>query len=248
MKSEINVLPNHTLEYWRVNGVNVIVPEHEAGGEKRGGIPLCIPMFSVQQRPVAGCDLPLHGMVMYSDHGEVSYDEKTNTVTATTHFLTSDKFQWDFTVATTIIAVNCDNTSASLEYKMTVERSEDCINPNEMPLSLGFHPYFNTFGKDFLTIINDSKRSKDEIPKNIIDSDFALYDESGAAVLRTAAGTLAMKSTGFDEYCLWTDNIDSYFCIEPIYQYREFGKKGTGLAAGASKEISVSLTFIPTPR
>ena len=240
MKSEIKLQKNHTLSYWRVDDVDVIVPEHEVDGEKRGGIPLCAPMFSVQQRPVDGCDLPLHGLLMYSDHGDVTHDEKSRTWTAITRFPASKIFNWDFTVTTRVTAQ--ENT---LKYHMEIKRSAECTNENEMPLSFGFHPFFNTFGEDFSYIINDNEKSKSEIPENIIDSDFAPYDTKKAAVLRTAAGILTMRSTGFDEYCLWTDNIDSYFCIEPIYQYREFGFKNTGLSTGALKDITVNLTFTP---
>lgn len=238
MESQAKLLPNHTLEYWRVEGIDLLYPLQEANLEMRGGAPMCAPMFSVQQRPVAGCSLPIHGILMYQNDAAITFDEETNTWSAVTTHKAAKNFAWDF-MATTHIAINRD----SLEHRFVIERSANCQNPNEMPLSLGFHPYFSTFGEDFSYIINDIETEKKGVPENIIDSDFAELVEGKAAVLRTAAGTLTITPTGYGEYCLWTDNIDHYFCIEPIYQYREFGLPKTGLQAGEIKEVSTTLTF-----
>lgn len=244
MECEVKLLPNHTLEYWRVDGTDLLYPLHEKGDEMRGGAPMCAPMFSVQQRPVTGCRLPIHGILMYRNDAEVTFDEPANTWTAITHHKADENFAWDFTATTTItIPINWNSETSKLIHQFTIKRNADCINPHEMPLSLGFHSYFNTFGEDFRIIINDNEQTKANIPPSIIDSEFAHLREGEAAVLRTATGELTITPIGYDEYCLWTDNIDQYFCIEPIYQYREFGLPKTGLAAGEQHTATVNLTF-----
>lgn len=241
LKNSIAVTPAHTLIHWSHAGQPVIHPLfHHESGENRGGIPLCAPMFSVQQRPVKGCDLPLHGLLMYSEHGEVAHNPETDTITITSDFPATEQFTWNHTVVTEIT-----ETKDTLSYQITIRRASDCPNPDQMPLSLSFHPYFATHDQDFSFTIGDQSWTKETLPENIIDSAFVAYDADQPATLQTTAHTVTMSSTGFDEYCLWTDDASKYICIEPIYQYREFGLPGTGLQPGEEKIVTVTLHVTP---
>lgn len=231
MQQSVILRENHTVPHWSIDGIDILYPERHVGKEKRGGMPMCAPMFSVQQRPVAGCELPIHGILMYDESGVLTIDGDTHTVT--TEYKATKHFAWDFT-ATTTTTVN----HSGLTHSFRIERSLDCTNPAEMPLSLGLHPYFNTFGEDFSYIINDIQMTKYALSENIIDSDFATLTEGESATLKTVKGIITITPSGYDEYCIWTDDKENYICIEPIYQYREFGLPHTGLHAGESKEVS----------
>jgi galactose mutarotase-like enzyme len=237
MHSIAKVAKNGTVLSWEVNGVALIYPEQVVDTEQRGGIPLCAPMFSVQQRPVNGCHLPLHGLLMYEETGETTELTAGDTWTSTLTFPASDAFAWDFSVHLKVIL-----GERALSQELIVLRSPTCTNTQEMPLSLGLHPYFSTFGKDFSYNVSGTTITKQQVGEDIINSDFASI---GPAILQTIAGTITILPTGYDEYCLWTDDIDKYFCIEPIYQYREFGLSGTGLQPGEKTEVGCRIEFTP---
>ncbi len=239
MKTFATIANNGSVLQWQAAGIDVLSPENTIAIESRGGLPLCVPMFSTQQRPVPGCNLPLHGVLMYEAREQQSTIAPGETWRRTHTFTANDTFAWDWSVELSV-----ELTDDGLLHKLTVQRSVDCKNTNAMPLSLGFHPYFNTFGKDFSFTIGDTAYTKSSLPANIIDSDFAPLKNGEAAVLRTAAHTLTITPQGYDEYCLWSDNLDAYFCIEPIYQYREFGLPGTGLEPGQSHTCSVKLQLL----
>jgi len=237
MKNTIAVTPGHTLLFWRHADDSVIEPVHEhPSGETRGGIPLCVPQFSVQQREVSGCNLPIHGLLMYSDHGTVTHNTETDTVTIVSDFPATETFAWAHSVTTHIT-----ETSDSLSYDIMIQRSVDCTRPDQMPISLGFHPYFATHAKDFSFSIGDQTWTKNTLPKNIIDSAFHPNSPGTIATLQTSAHTITMTNTGFDEYCIWTDDAAKYICIEPIWQYREFGLPATGLQPGQEKNVTIDL-------
>ncbi len=241
MENTIAVTPGHTLVHWAHKGKSVIhsLQPHESG-ETRGGIPLCVPQFSVQQRDVAGCKLPLHGLLMYSDHGDVSHNPDTDTITAISHFSATEKFNWNHTVTTKIT-----ETANSLFYHVTISRAPDCPNPDQMPISLGFHPYFATHGSDFSFKIGDYTCTQDTPPDDVFVTMFDENKRAKDATLQTANHTITISSTGFDEYCLWTDDASKYVCIEPIWQYREFGLPNTGLMPGEEKVVTVTLQVTP---
>lgn len=242
MQNSVHIAENGTILSWNVGGVDLLAPYVAAPKttDARGGLPLCVPMFSVQQRDVPGSHLPLHGILMYEAMGttltltEGEHFEKTFTFPANT------QYAWDWSCT---LEVNL--TPNTLTYEVTITRSVDCKNQNQMPLSLGFHPYFNTFGGDFAYEIAGHTTHKKEIGADIIDSAFAPHISGESARLTTKQGSFTITPEGYDEYCLWTDNIDKYFCIEPIFQYREYGLKDTGLEKGASHKTKVTLQFQP---
>lgn len=237
MKNTIAVTRAHTLTHWSHAGAPVIYPlKNTSETESRGGVPLCVPMFSAQQRPVPECELPLHGLLMYSNHGEINHNAESDTITVTSHFSATEQFNWNHTVVTAIT-----ETANSLSYHVTISRAPDCPNQNQMPLSLAFHPYFATHGQDFSFTIGERHWTRNTLPDNIIDSAFAHYTPGETVRIQTAAHTVAMTASGFDEYCLWTDDVSQYICIEPIWQYREFGLPGTGLQPGDEKVVTMDL-------
>jgi galactose mutarotase-like enzyme len=243
MQSSVHIAENSTILSWHVGGIDVLAPYTDAPKttDARGGLPLCVPMFSTQQRDVAGSHLPLHGILMYEAMGTpltlVEGDHFKKTLT----FPRSVQYAWDWSCTLEVTL-----TSDSLIYKVTTTRSADCTNKDQMPLSLGFHPYFNTFGNEFSYEIAGHTTHKQEIGADIIDSAFAPLINGESARLTTKQGMLSITPEGYDEYCLWTDNIDKYFCIEPIFQYREYGLPNTGLDKGASHKTKVTLQFQPT--
>jgi galactose mutarotase-like enzyme len=242
MQNSVHIAENGTILSWNVGGVDLLAPYVAAPKttDARGGLPLCVPMFSVQQRDVPGSHLPLHGILMYEAVGttltltEGEHFEKTLTFPANT------QYAWDWSCKLEVTL-----TANSLTYEVTTTRSVDCKNQNQMPLSLGFHPYFNTFRTDFSYEIAEHTTHKQEIGADIIDSAFAPLANGESARLTTKQGTLMITPEGYDEYGLCTDNIDNYFCIEPIFQYREYGLPGTLLKKGESHKTSVTLHFEP---
>lgn len=238
MQSEVQLEKNHTISHWNIDGIDILYSERRVGEEMRGGMPMCAPMFSVQQRAVVGCDLPIHGILMYDQSGMVTSDDATHTVT--TKYTGNGRFVWSFVAITEVVLD--DN---SLTHTFTITRALDCKNPAEMPLSLGLHPYFATHKQDFELRVGEKHYTKDTLPKNIIGSEFARITSDTSALLTTAHGTITITPKGYDEYCIWTDGKENYICIEPIYQYREFGLPHTGLKPGESKEVRCVFVFEP---
>lgn len=242
MESKLLIAENGTILAWNVGGIDVLAPHRQAlaVGDSRGGLPVCVPMFSVQQREVAGSRLPLHGILMYEDLGETKTLENGQHWEKKFSYAPSERFNWKWNAEIQVAL-----KQHTLTYSLTITRDEDDSNEEDMPYSLGFHPYFNTFGGDFSYEIAGHTIHKQEVSKDIIDSAFASLIPGESAVLTTSRGKLTITPEGYDEYCLWSDNINAYFCIEPIYQYREYGLPGTLLKKGESHTTSVTLHFKP---
>ncbi len=241
MENSITVSKHAGITSWIVGGIEVLYTERQVKEEMRGGAPLCAPLFSVQPRPVLGSHLPMHGLTQTHIADLHAFSNETNSWYTESHFKANEVFAWDWTLITTTTV-----TGGTLEHTMTITREEKCTNPDEMPLSLCFHPYFNTFGNDFSFSIGDVTYTKETLPSNIIDSAFAPLREGQSAILTTDKGVLTITPKRYDEYCLWSDDIHNYFCIEPIYQYREFGLPNTGLQKGEVHKSSCTLVFEPT--
>ncbi|MDA8596977.1 hypothetical protein N9L26_01430 [Candidatus Pacebacteria bacterium] len=239
MKENAKLLSNHSIGSWEIGGVPLLFPEYRTSSLWRGGAPMCSPMFSTQQRPIDGCTLPLHGMVMYNEDGVVRKDGLQQGV-QTIH-KADQNFSWDFTAVTEI-----ETDKNTLIHQHTLTRSSDCSNPSQMPFSLGFHPYFATSGKDFALTIADTHFTRTSLPTDIVNSYFAQYISGESATLTTADGTIVLTPEGYDEYCIWTDCAERYICIEPIFQYRDFGLPGTGLKPGESHTARTALQFTPS--
>ncbi len=242
MNSTVLIAENGTVFSWDVDETSVLTPVtlEASVADSRGGIPLCIPMFSTQQREVRGSHLPLHGILMYEPQGEITALCEGQRWEEVFSFGANESFAWKWSVGLQVVLEQ--NT---LTCSLTITRDANCSNEAEMPYSIGFHPYFNTFGADFSYKIDGHTTCKQEVSKDITNSAFAPLVQDESATLTTSKGTLTITPQGYDEYCLWTDNINSYFCIEPIFQYREYGLIGTGLEKGGSHSSTVTLQFIP---
>jgi galactose mutarotase-like enzyme len=242
MASKLLIADNGTILEWDVAGVQVLTPhvDGETPKNARGGLPLCVPMFSVQQREVRGSHLPLHGILMYEPQESVTTLVEGQTWKRVHTYEPSATYSWKWSVALEL-SLDAD----SLTYSITITRAAGCTNEDDMPISLGFHPYFNTFGEDFAYTIAGHTTHKQEVPKDIINSTFAPLVPGESATFTTAKGTLTITPQGYDEYCLWTDKLDTYFCIEPIFQYREYGLPGTRLSKDTSHKAVVTLQFLP---
>jgi galactose mutarotase-like enzyme len=175
---------------------------------------------------------------MYEDLGETKTLQSGQRWEKKFSYAPSERFNWKWNAKLQVTL-----EQHTLTYSLTIKRDEDCESEEDMPYSLGFHPYFNTFGSDFSYKIAGHATHKQEVPQDITNSAFAPLIPSESATLTTRKGTLIIIPEGYDQYCLWTDNINSYFCIEPIFQYREYGLRGTLLKKGQSHETSVTLLF-----
>lgn len=238
MELSSSLRKNATITHWQVDGVDVIYPHRHVGNNVRGGIPLCAPLFSVQPRPVLGANLPKHGLLMFDESATVTHDEAARNWTSVTYFPPRPEFVWNFTVITDL-----ELYDYALHHTLIVQRDPTCAAPAEMPLSLCFHPYFATFGSTFTIDIGPERIHSKHIPHDT--SLFYTFGTNDKIILTTCKGSIMIETTGYDEYCIWTDNIESYICVEPIYQYRAFGLPGTGLQPGEEFVATCMLTYSP---
>lgn len=237
----LTLAPDGTLTAWDEGGHPVLHPLHDApGGAPRGGAPVCVPIFSALPPDMrrAGCDLPLHGLA-----ARMERDTDAGTsgpLTARLRHRADRVFEWDFDAE---IAVT--PSGAGLEHRLEVRRAPNCATRAGMPLSLGWHPYFATDGRDFTVGIDGWRLDRAAIGPG---ASLIFFSDSegppGPVTLRTAHGRLSMTfpaDTAYDRVCVWTDAPDRYLCIEPIMGYLRFGHPGWLLEPGESRRATCHL-------
>ena len=110
MNAKVHIAENGTILSWSVGRVDVLAPYREAPktADARGGLPLCVPMFSTQQREVFGSHLPLHGLLMYEDMGKVETITEGASWKKTLTFPARENYTWDWS-CTLILTLTLTN-------------------------------------------------------------------------------------------------------------------------------------------
>lgn len=229
-----------TIESWEVDGVPVLFPFNyqqytlQDRENRRGGAPSCAPLFGVlsEEMRKPGLDMRIHGLVMGSD-GKRNIDEHT-AQWSVVHYA-DQQFAWDC-----LINIDVAEGNNSLTHTLLLQRSDTCTNTNFMPYSLGFHPYFATHGQLVRAFVENAEVDLSD-PTRLKNS--IIVPGGMNAQIHTTAGCIDIAATGNDEWCVWSDDVSRYICIEPIAGYTRFGTVDFTLPICGVAKLSTTLTF-----
>jgi hypothetical protein len=231
-----------TITSWQVDGIDILFPEQilpiDGKQRKRGGIPICFPNFG---KPVnyKGAQIPQHGFLRDT--------KKALAVSQTAS---------DVIVMGGII--DAYDVSYKMNIKMRVHRlfntptltqvlSVWSGNPSqEMPICLGFHPYFKV-NRKYLNFLRDGKAMNMDLfsDENLLHAqtfDFNnIFEVQLNEKLSVTMICLDNFETGHQQVCIWSDNPEEYVCIEPIiHNSKLFGTSQGHFVGNKQQEFHVS--------
>lgn len=215
MQKHFELADNATVTYWRANGRfgDILFPEQKIelhGVQKlRGGAQVCSPIFGDMPTTIdySGITLPKHGLMRTGASYSTRFRHTKNSGADSLIF--TYEHPWPHQVA---VSATISPTGDALTHTIIAsDRGED-----QVPLSIGFHPYFATKGKAF-TIINGTT----EISSTSIETDKPFFIEctDNKKVLLKFSGGHIIEMTlvaGYERCCIWTDALEKYICIEPV--------------------------------
>ena len=237
--------PNGTITEWKHGTVPILFPEQmmtlKGTQKQRGGAPVCCPNFGTAPTdgPYAGITLPQHGLVRLCtkhDNGVCTYqDLLTSGHGNTAHFSFTKPWTFD---------VNVDASHSARIGQSILHHSIRLTSPEQtIPFSIGFHPYFATYGEQFYLITNNKIWSKETFP---VDEPLFITAESASPVIRleTVAGYVhVFLRHGYTHVVLWSDRPEHYICIEPVCRGEDIPYKF--LDAGDHITCGCSVIFVP---
>lgn len=196
------------------HGKPVLFEHTEIGGKVRGDNHVCCPNFGTAPFRLADYahvspeELPQHGLMRLPERGELLTDNFTAEQGA---HLISRTFErpWRHSVQ-----VSVRFSPDHLFHQLSVWRERDV--DGLMPVSLGFHPYFATNDEDFTVYVDNASGREcgiDTFPHN----EAQRRTGKVARIEFTSGRTVIIKShESYDAFCIWTDDIRQYICVEPI--------------------------------
>ncbi len=215
MQKHFELADNATLTHWNAGGRfgAVLFPEQkiELGGAQklRGGAPVCAPIFGDMPTTAdyTGVTLPKHGLLRTGTSYSTRFRHTKNDGADSLIF--TYEHPWPHQVQVSVTTSPSGNTLT--HTVIASDRGAD-----QVPLSIGFHPYFATKGKPF-TIIN----GETEITSTAIETDAPFFiecAESKKVLLKFTTGYIVeiALEAGYERCCIWTDSILNYICIEPV--------------------------------
>ncbi len=155
----LEMLSNGTIGQWTASdGINILFPEQElAFGQEiklRGGAPVCVPNFG--DAPTGGLyqgiRLPKHGLVR--DCRKVNgirtienraFAQSEPTISndwTVSNFIFDTPWSFEAVVA---MKLELDSISGNQDLRHRILMS-DILGDSGIPYSIGFHPYFATYG------------------------------------------------------------------------------------------------------
>ncbi|MFH1036463.1 MAG: hypothetical protein V1756_00130 [Patescibacteria group bacterium] len=185
--------------------INIIYPQRKVDiqGEKksRGGIPICFPFFGPAINRFAG--ISQHGWLQSQGLIIKSLMESSITMTGSQR---SEKFPWNLEYSVSV-GVNPGILTVNLE----VRRMQDS-NPEDCPINPAFHPYFTNLGKREVKI--GQQTYTDFLAESlIVPSERNVVIDNGLCKVQMSLGG---DFSGNSRICLWSDDPDKYFCVEPM--------------------------------
>lgn len=206
-----------TRWYASLNGTPILLPEQTEGGNRRGGSFVAAPIFGDSPKDVPW-RLPRHGF-MHGLHGEVGRQHlisQQNNHSAgywvrRLCFYTTPAFPWTYEV---VLITRYTRTKEELMQMVRIMRSWKCDNPDPMPVSAGFVPYFATHSEPFVVR---------QAGVNVYSSGVAagetlrLSTQKGTVTLVLRNALVEVSVAGmFDELRPWTSDVASFLCIMPV--------------------------------
>ncbi|MEI6672077.1 MAG: hypothetical protein WCL02_01630 [bacterium] len=211
-----------TITSWNIDGIDILFPEQEVlidgKQKKRGGTPLCFPNFG-HAVTYKGVEIPQHGFLRDKEHQFI----RTNG-TGPRLFLRGNVQAYNLSYDTSILMqVHNQFNIPTLTQTLTVKSG---ISSEEMPLCLGFHPYFK-INRKYLNFIRDGKAMNMGLfdnegllhaQKYDFKNTFEIQIDEKVSVIMCCIGDFV---TGQQQVCIWSDNPDQYICVEPIMHKSE---------------------------
>ena len=225
-----------TLTDFVHNGRAILYPQKSIEkGKKRGGLFFCFPFFGPS--PEEFKDINQHGWLREQELNTYEQKERCSLIlTGSSNPKKSFPWQMNYSIIYSMLANNC------LKASFQVERIDNIEDP--MPINLGIHPYFNSFGKKRNLVINDDKIGFHDEAKIIPFENWrrSLILDLGRETVKMQLGGDFTKKT---HLCLWTDN-DQYFCLEPIQTHPDHFNtlQGEFLGKGEKAEFEMYLEVI----
>ena len=205
-----------------LTGRNIIFPEQEveitgkngAVTKRRGGGFACCPFSTMPNTVWNG--LPAHGLLR-TGLGHTRKEVR--------HYTDASYVEMDYEEP-------CDHKiqiEVGSPDRKSIHHLIRVINTGDrnIPVSLGFHPYFSTEGEMFSIIYGDT-----ELLSLNIEEDKPIFlekvpDQKLFLNIGDQVITLELKE-GYTHFCIWTDKKDSYICVEPVFGHDEPFDLGAG--------------------
>jgi D-hexose-6-phosphate mutarotase len=165
------------------------VIETQSGAKTRGGCHVCLPNFG----PGGTSGLAQHG---FARDAEWTLIERS-----TNHVLFSlQVLEGEYAGMKALLKYTLTATSARLQLTVTN------LGSKAIEISPGFHPYFQ---------INEKQIAINGINTSVDDYSEAIIMKDAPQEIRIDKFHLTIAATNIDQWVLWSDGLDNYFCIEP---------------------------------
>lgn len=214
------------------NGRDILTPRIELGEKIRGGSHGCVPWFGHSDRASKK-----HGFLRDTNASRMHVNPDGDQ--AKFDFFLPGRTGYEWPLACSMETRILDNGFESI---LRIERPNDNVE-GRAPLLAAFHPYFaGRASAAFVDVGNREYESFGERTKIV-------RLRGGKVRIMFPDKTLEMELGGafgsFDSHlALWTDNEDSYLCVEPIIEAPDLfdTPNGCHLISGEGLEISMTIT------
>ncbi len=232
--SEMSFCPERggIIKSMKIKGVEILYMDDESfvncAKNVRGGIPILFPMAGpkTNEGPFSNPNFKQHGLARNSsdwENEEIKKNEFTEILESNDE--TKKVFPYDFIL----------KMKAKIEDDGSITISQEVENKgdNEMPISMGLHPYFNVpegekekIKFDFDGGKNIEKEIKEWIEKG--DGDFLKRIDNPKEEIKITIpgiGTIKMNiSEEYEKIWIWMLPDQNFICIEPVMRDNQNGE------------------------
>lgn len=216
-------------------------------GKRRGGAPLCCPVFGLPPESGAWSKtrLPQHGLVrlLPEERPELqpTYRQVCGLSRYQLSFPSDDRFPWQHSVEIALtegILFGGDNVN-ELIHRVAITNEELDHENGRMPLSFGWHPYFATHGQPFTVKLGSKTIATEET-----DLTRSLHEmQMLGLTLETVYGFAEITTSGYDQWVIWSDDSTKYVCLEPVAGYQS----GYRLSSLETISAMAAVRYTPKP-
>jgi galactose mutarotase-like enzyme len=214
----------------KLNGKEVLYMDYERFKDPnksvRGGIPILFPMSGPPTEEGPFSKLKQHGFARDSDSWKIEENKGNELVESLeSDDKTKEAFPYEFTLKI--------KSKMGEDGSITLTQEVENKGKNEMPISMGLHPYFNIPEGEKDKIKFDFSGGK-EIEKEIKewleekDGDFLKRIDNPKEEIKIfipAVGTIKMNiSEEYEKVWIWTEPDKNFICIEPVMRDNQNGE------------------------
>lgn len=201
-------------------GVPIIYPQvvRPLDGKPRGGAHLCLPIFGSQPEgdgagPYNGCAIPQHGFARRGVYRLVATSRSEQWFDGKYRWESSPEYPWAHQA---FVTMECPKPT-ELVHSILVVRAFSCKEARSMPLSAGFHPYFQTENEAFEISYSTRRVKSEKLTPNQPFFWRLIAGRNPVVRIRLSHGVVEMHLIhGYESVCIWTDDAAQYICVEPV--------------------------------